>query len=231
MRCHPYRCPNGYGTHMWPSLLATIQSSRLKPSYEFHFEGLSNFSLSVEESINPRRQFKNIEMIRKLVSNFCRNYMVYVYSTIWRDKNQPSNITSCSDNSLHLLVHVVSRLYWGLQVMPSFSNLGCVLKGCFERGVFWRAKSHLKGIEDFKLEFGHHPIAIAMSTITQVFWTLLGLVPLKTQGPLPPCDRWLAGVTWHLGSISGPLSPFICRKRKKTPLYVWHTNQLWNIDI
>ena len=35
------------------------QCSRLKPSYEFHFEGLSNFSLSVKglaqiQDVNPR---------------------------------------------------------------------------------------------------------------------------------------------------------------------------------
>ena len=34
----------------------------------------------------------------------------------------------------------------------SFSNWGCVLKGCYEIGIFWRAKWRLKGIEDFNLE-------------------------------------------------------------------------------
>ena len=34
----------------------------------------------------------------------------------------------------------------------SFSIWGCILKGCFEGGIFWRPKSHLKGIEDFDLE-------------------------------------------------------------------------------
>ena len=34
----------------------------------------------------------------------------------------------------------------------SLSIRGCVLKGCFERGIVWRAKSRLKGIEDFNLE-------------------------------------------------------------------------------
>ena len=36
--------------------------------------------------------------------------------------------------------------------MSSYSIWGCVLKGCFERGIFWRAKSRLKGIKDLKLE-------------------------------------------------------------------------------
>ena len=67
-------------------------------------------------------------------------------------KNQPSNSTSCSDNALCLLVLVTCILYWGFQVTSLFSIWGCVLKGCFERGIFWRARSRLKGIEDFNLE-------------------------------------------------------------------------------
>ena len=63
-----------------------------------------------------------------------------------------SNSISCSDNVLRLLVLVTGLLYWGLQGMSSFSIWDCVLKGCFERGIFLRAKSHLKGIEDFNLE-------------------------------------------------------------------------------
>jgi hypothetical protein len=59
---------------------------------------------------------------------------------------------SCSDNTLRLLVLVVGKIYWGLHVTSSFSIWGCILKGCFERGIFWRAKSRLKGIEDFNLE-------------------------------------------------------------------------------
>ena len=81
------------------------------------------------------------------------NYMIHVLSTMWRIKNQPSNSTSCSDNALvRLLVLVASRLYWGLQVMSSFSIWGCVLKGFFEIDIIWRAKSRLKGIEGFNLE-------------------------------------------------------------------------------
>ena len=37
-------------------------------------------------------------------------------------------------------------------MVPSFSNWGCILKGCFERGIFGRVESLLKGIEDFNLE-------------------------------------------------------------------------------
>ena len=78
--------------------------------------------------------------------------MVHVSSTMWRIKNQSSNSTSCSDNALRWLVFMAGRLYWGLQVTSSFSIWGCDLKGCFERRIFWRAKPHLKGIEDFNLE-------------------------------------------------------------------------------
>ena len=80
------------------------------------------------------------------------SYMIHVCNTMWRFKNQPSNSTSCSDNALHLLILVAGRLYWGLQLTSSFPIWGCILKGCFERYIFWRAKSRLKGIEDFNLE-------------------------------------------------------------------------------
>ena len=66
--------------------------------------------------------------------------LVHVSSTMWRIKNQPSNSTSSGDNAVRLLVLVAGILYWGLQVMSSLSIRGCVLKGCFERGIFWRAK-------------------------------------------------------------------------------------------
>ena len=75
--------------------------------------------------------------------------MVHVFSTMWSMKNQPSNSISCSDNALRLLVLVAGILYWGLQMKSSFSIWGCILKGCFERGIFWRAKLRLKGIEDW----------------------------------------------------------------------------------
>ena len=88
----------------------------------------------------------------KFILNLCMNHMVHVSCIMWRIKNQPSNSTSCSDNALRLLVLMAGTLNWGLQVMSSFSIWGCVLKGYFERGIFWRAKLHLKGIEDFNLE-------------------------------------------------------------------------------
>ena len=40
------------------------------------------------------------------------------------------------------------------------------MKGCFERGVFWRAKSRLKGIEDFNLEYCLAHIAMSK----EIFW-------------------------------------------------------------
>ena len=64
------------------------------------------------------------------------NNRVHVSSTMWRIKNIPCNSTSYSDNALRLLVLVVGILYWGLQVMSSFSIWGCVLKGYFERGIY-----------------------------------------------------------------------------------------------
>jgi hypothetical protein len=112
--------------------------------------------------------------------NLCMNHMVHVSNTMWRIKNQSYNSTSCSDNALHLLVLVVGRLFWGLQVMSSFAIWGCVLKGCFERGIFWRAKSRLKGIEDFNLEhwLGHVLVLGIFATCQVLSYALLMSCPL-----------------------------------------------------
>ena len=117
------------------------------------WKGLKFQHFSWRNGSNLSCQSKNIEMkFKKFMLNLCMNYMIHVSSTMWRIKNQPSNSTSCSDNTLRLLVFVMGKLYWGLQVISSFSICGCVLKGCLERGIFWRAKSRLKGIEDFNLK-------------------------------------------------------------------------------
>ena len=70
---------------------------------------------------------------------------------MWRSENRPSNSTSCSDNALRLLVLEVGRLYRGLQVTSSFSIWGCVLKGCFERGIFWKGQIAFEG--HWRLQF------------------------------------------------------------------------------
>ena len=50
-------------------------------------------------------------------------------------------------------------------VTSPFSMWGCVWKGCFERGIFWRARSCLKGIEDFNLELWAQSTNKLMPTI------------------------------------------------------------------
>ena len=45
-------------------------------------------------------------------------------------------------------VDYIEEFKWRLH----FAIWGCVWKGYFKRGIIWRAKSHLKGIEDFNLE-------------------------------------------------------------------------------
>ena len=65
--------------------------------------------------------------------------MIHVSSIMWKIMNQASNSTPYSDNALCLLVLMIGKSYWGLQVMSSFSIWGRFLKGYFERGIFWRA--------------------------------------------------------------------------------------------
>ena len=55
------------------------------------------------------------------------NHLIHVSSIILKIKNQPSNSTSCSDNALaRLLVFVVGKWYWGLQVQWSGILLGII---------------------------------------------------------------------------------------------------------
>ena len=75
-------------------------------------------------------------------------------------KNQPSNSTSCSDNALRLLVLVADKLYLRISSDVFIFNMGLRYEGLFwARGIYWRAKSHLKGIEDFNLEHCPYPMA------------------------------------------------------------------------
>ena len=130
---------------------------------------------------NPRHQSKNIETKYKLIVNLCINYMVHVSSTMRRIKNQSSNSTSCNDNALRLLVLVAGMLYWGLQVTSSFWIWGCVLEGCFKRGIY------LKGRIAFE---GHWRLR---------FWTLsIFHLIIKTRNIL----NWLS---WHRMQRSVPL--------------------------
>jgi hypothetical protein len=114
--------------------LHCMQYSRLKPSYKFHFEGLSNFSPLVEElvqiqDINPRIQKWNI----KLISNLCMYYMVHVSSTMWSIKNQPSNSISYSNNVIRLLVLVVH----GHIILRTSSDVFIFYLGLRFEGLFW----------------------------------------------------------------------------------------------
>ena len=69
---------------------------------------------------NLRHQSKNIEIKYKAhIKPLHATWYIHISNPMWRIKNQPSNSTSCSDNALCLLVLVVGRLYWGLQVTSS----------------------------------------------------------------------------------------------------------------
>ena len=110
-------------------------------------------------ALKLKAEFKSKTSIQEYRNEMQNSYytcawiiLVHASSATWRIKNPPSNCTSCSDNALRLLVLVAGNLYWGLQVRSSYSIWGCVLKGCFERSIFCRPKSCLKGIEDFNLE-------------------------------------------------------------------------------
>jgi hypothetical protein len=47
---------------------------------------------------------------------------------------------------------------------------GCILKGCFERGIFRRAKSHLKVIESKTSIWNIDPKACGAYVVTVLDW-------------------------------------------------------------
>ena len=177
------------------------------PHMSFILKGSQISALQLKGWFNSKTSIQEYENGNtKLIFNLCMNYMVHVSSTMWRIKNQSSNSISCSDNALRLLVLVMGILCWGLQVTSSFSNWGCVLKGGFERGIFWRAKLRLKGIEDFKLEQ----------------WSQ-GSLHIRAWGPLNPwCTNYVIGRE----AGDSPSSLYTILWRLEEPKKVWWMKNL-----
>ena len=144
----PYHCKQGFPSSVqdWsPHMKFILKGSRIST---LQLKGWFKSKASIQEYRNATT---------KLILNLCVYNMVHVSSKMWRIKNRPSYSTSYySDNALRWLVLMVGIiLYWGLQVSTLLCIWGRVLKDCFERGIFWRAKSWLKGIGDFNLELWH----------------------------------------------------------------------------
>ena len=85
--------------------------------------------------LNPRHRFKNIEtnfFLKNIILNLCMIYMVHVFSTMWRIKNQPSNSTSCSDNALRFVSSC-----GGLSMFRTSSDVFIFNMGLRFKGLFW----------------------------------------------------------------------------------------------
>ena len=101
--------------------------------------------------------------------------MVHDSNTTSRIKNQPSNSISCSDNALRLLVLVTDVLYRGLQVTPSFPIWNCVLKGCFEKGIYFERPNHVwRALKTSILNTGHRDVTGLAYCVTKG-WKLFHL--------------------------------------------------------
>ena len=132
-RCALAHGPGGQANYM----KTNVQDWSPRMSFNLKGSQISVLQFNWRTGSNPRCRFRNTNWGTKLIVNLCMNYVVHVSSTMWRIKNQPSNSTSCSDNALHSLVLVAGILYWGLHVMSSFSSWRCILKGYFEREVYF----------------------------------------------------------------------------------------------
>ena len=114
---------------------------------------------------NPRRQFQKLEMNIMLILHLCMIHVVHVSNTMWRIKNQPSN-------SMPYACWFLWRAYniedfkWRLHFHFGVAFWRVV----FEIGMFWRAKPHWKGIEDFNLEHCLVILKFYMSFRKFVWW-------------------------------------------------------------
>ena len=130
----------------------------MQPSYEFHFEGLSNFSSSVEElvqieDVNPRIYINEIQNSYQTCAWIT---WIHVSNTMWRNlgiKHLALLLVVTEPSARWFLwrTDCTEDFKWRLH----FAIWGCVLKGLFWEGYyiyFERPKSRLKGIEGFNLE-------------------------------------------------------------------------------
>ena len=146
---------------------------------------------------NPRRQSKNILEMKntKFILNSCMNYMVHVFSTMWRIKTQPSNSIACSDIALRLLVHVAGILDRGMPVTSSFSIRGCILKGCFERGIFWSVRVVFEG--HWRLHAIHSPHYLPLGLVANVRGGSLGVNSRDRR--VSKSNWWVGYMLWCFG--------------------------------
>ena len=147
-----------------------VQCSRWKLSYEFHFEGLSNFSSSVE----GRAQIQDVNLKikkwnTKLILNLCMNHMVHVSNTMWRIKNQLSNSTSCSDNALQVLwEYYIEDFMWCLHFQFGVAFWRVVLKGQITFEGHWRLQSWTQWLLLPKEWRWHHSLEHPVSYVVVV---------------------------------------------------------------
>ena len=139
--------PSFKGKRAW-AFVASMQCSRLKPSYEFHFEGLSYFSLSVEELVqiqdfNPRIQKWNT----KLILNLCMNYMAHVFNTMW-------NLRINDQTPFLVVIMSYCWFLWRAYCIEDFRWRLHFQSGLRFEGLFWE-RYILKGQIVFEGHWGH----------------------------------------------------------------------------
>ena len=112
--------------------------------HEFSFSrALKSQPFNSTAGSNPRRRSKNREMNYKkahIVLNLCMNYMVHVSSTLmWRNRNQPSNSTSCGDKCPTFVGSCGGHI-----ILRASSDVFIFNLGLHFEGLFW-GRYTLKG--------------------------------------------------------------------------------------
>ena len=113
-----------YGSHSVFKIEAFIWVSYRRALKFQHF--------SWRVSWNPRRQSKNIELKYKTHIKLVHELYGTCFSIMWRNKNQPSIYTSCSDNALRLLVLMAGHI-----ILRTSRDVFIVNLGLRSEGLFW----------------------------------------------------------------------------------------------
>ena len=119
-----------------------MQCSRLKPSYEFHFEGLSNFNSSIKGLV--RIQDVNLRILKwntKLILNLCNNYIWYTLP-IQCEESRINHLTPL----LIMTVPYACWFLWWANILRTSCDAIVFNLGLSLEGLFWKTYYiHLKG--------------------------------------------------------------------------------------
>ena len=138
----------------WTLLLCRNQCSRLKPSYEFHFGGLSNFRPSVEGLV----QIQDVNL--RIIEMKYKTHIKLVHELLWYMfpiQCEELRINYLTPLFVVTMPYTCGFLWWADCIEDfkwhlHFANLGLRFEELFRERYILKGHIAFEGIEDFNLE-------------------------------------------------------------------------------